>query len=62
MRFRPAVPLLLSATALAACSQADEEAAAPSPTPTLTTQAQPTVAPDGTPLTPGEWLVEETAR
>ena len=60
MRARPALPLLFAAIALGACSQqADEQTAAPSPT--LTTQAAPTQAADGTPLTPGEWLVEETA-
>ena len=62
MRLRPALPQLLAASTLAACSpQADEQAAAPSPTPSLTTQALPTQAPDGTPLALGEWLVEETA-
>lgn len=62
MRVRPALPLLLAATALAACSQqAEDEAAAPAPTATLTTQALPTQAADGTPLAVGEWLVEETA-
>lgn len=61
MRFRPALPLLVAATALAACSQAEDGSAAPTPTPTLTTQALPTAAPDGTPLAIGEWLVEEYA-
>jgi len=61
MRFRPALPLLSAAAALAACSQAEDDAAAPAPTPTLTTQALPTTAPDGTPLAIGEWLVEESA-
>lgn len=61
MRFRPALPVLFAATALTGCSQAEDEAAAPMPTPTLTTQALPTQAADGTPLTLGEWLVEETA-
>lgn len=62
MRFRPALPLLLAATALAACSRpADEQAAAPTPTPALTTQALPTQAADGSPLAVGEWLIEEGA-
>jgi len=62
MRLRQALPPLLAACALGACSQqADEQAAAPTPTPTLTTQALPTQAADGTPLAIGEWLVEETA-
>jgi hypothetical protein len=60
MRLRPALPLLLAASALAACSQQAEEQAAPTPTPTLTTQALPTQAVDGTPLAVGEWLIEET--
>ena len=60
MRVRPALPLLLAASALTACSQqADEQAAAPTPTPSLTTQVLPTQAPDGTPLAIGEWLIEE---
>jgi hypothetical protein len=63
MRFRPALPVLLTASALAACSQQaeDQTATAPTPTPTLTTQAVPTQAADGTPLTVGQWLVEENA-
>lgn len=62
MRFRPALPLLIAATALAACSQqADEQTATPSPTPTLTTQAVATQAADGTPLAVGSWLIEENA-
>jgi hypothetical protein len=62
MRLRPALPLLLAATALGACSQqAEDQAAVPTPTPSLTTQALPTAAPDGTPLALGEWLVEESA-
>jgi len=63
MRLRPALPLAIAALGLAGCSQqADDQAAAtPSPAPTLTTQALPTAAPDGTPLTVGEWLIEETA-
>ena len=62
MRLRLALPLLLAASALTACSQqADEQAAAPTPTPTLTTQALPTQAADGTPLAVGEWLVEENS-
>jgi hypothetical protein len=60
MRFRPALLLLFAASALAACSQQAEEAATPTPTPSLTTQALPTQAADGTPLTAGEWLIEET--
>ena len=60
MRFRPALPLLFVATALAACSQQAEEQTPPTPTPTLTTQAVPSQAADGTPLAVGEWLVEET--
>ena len=62
MRLRPALPLLVAASALAACSQqAEDQAAAPTPTPTLTTQAVPAQAADGTPLTIGQWMVEETA-
>lgn len=61
MRLRPALPLLVAAAALSACSQAEDEAAAPTPSPSLTTQALPTQAPDGTPLAAGEWLIEETA-
>jgi hypothetical protein len=61
MRFRPALPYLVAATALAGCSQAEDEAAAPAPSPTLTTQALPTQGADGTPLALGEWLIEETA-
>ena len=60
MRVRPALSMLLAATALAACSQAEDDAAAPTPTPTLTTQALATQAADGTPLAVGEWLIEET--
>lgn len=60
MRFRPALPLLFVATALAACSQQADEQAAPTPAATLTTQALPTQAADGTPLAAGQWLVEET--
>jgi hypothetical protein len=61
MRVRPALPLLAPAAALAACSQAEDDAAEPTPAPTLTTQSLPTEAPDGTPLALGEWLVEEAA-
>lgn len=60
MRVRPALPIALAA--LAACSQqADDQAAAPTPSPSLTTQALPTQAADGTPLTAGQWLIEESA-
>jgi len=63
MCLRPILPIAIAALTLAACSQQDddESAAAPMPTPTLTTQAMPTVAPDGTPFATGEWLVEESA-
>lgn len=59
MRFHLALSPLLTATALAACSQeaADQT---PAPTPSLTTQALPTQAADGGPLEAGEWLIEET--
>ena len=63
MRVRPALPFLLLATALTACSQQAEDrtGAAPTPTPALTTQPASTQAADGTPLTVGQWLVEENA-
>ena len=63
MQLHLALPLILASTALAGCSQAEDESAAPAPTPSpsLTTQALPTQAADGTPLSLGEWLVEETA-
>jgi hypothetical protein len=50
MRLRPALPLLLVASALAACSPQADEAA-----PSLTQ------ATDSAPLAAGEWLIEETA-
>ena len=59
MRFRPALPLLSAATALAACAQeAADQAADPSPSVTMPAQAKQ--AADGGPLEAGEWLIEET--
>ncbi|BBC72375.1 conserved hypothetical protein [Altererythrobacter sp. B11] len=62
-RLRAALPLTAAAAlALGACSSRDEaEEATPSPTPVLTPAVQPTVAADGTALTPGRWEVGENA-
>ncbi|HEY6816123.1 MAG TPA: hypothetical protein VI168_11330 [Croceibacterium sp.] len=60
MRVRPALPSAIAALVLAGCSQQAEDETSATPTPALTTEALPTTAADGTPLTLGEWLIEET--
>ncbi len=64
MQLRTFLSLSCAAAMLAACNSSDEPAAeevAAAPTPQLTSTPTPTVADDGSPLTPGQWNVNESA-
>lgn len=64
MQFRTLLSLSCAAAMLAACSSSDEPAAeevVEAPTPQLTSTPTPTVADDGSPMTPGQWSVNESA-
>jgi len=59
-RVRQAATLLPACALIAACSSSEEpDASGPTPEPTLTPNPVMTAAPDGSAMTPGEWLIEE---
>ncbi|TIX50473.1 hypothetical protein [Alteraurantiacibacter aquimixticola] len=64
MNMRFVAPLACAAALLSACSSADEpaeEAAPETPAPVLTNSPTPIAAPDGSPLAPGSWSINESA-
>jgi len=59
MRYRLALPVLAAASAIAACSQAESDAAEPDGEAALTPPVAPAGSEDAIPLASGDWLVEE---